>query len=413
MISPTTARQNYWLGIDVAKNFHQSVLVDHKNQPLGESLRFSNNQEGFRKLIIELNKHSATQRNSVIVALESTGNYWQHLARFLYDYGCQIILINPIETQSLSKIEVRKIKNDKVDARRIIQVARNKKYPYCWVPDKRQERIKKMTRFAFRIDRQINFLEEQILNIIDNVCPELEQYFPQLFISKTAIAILEKWPDLRKLDKVRDKTFTEFLRKKSRGHIKEDKALKILESIRKSIAKNNRDELSEMELQMSIEQLRQLKSQSQIAEEKAIDLAQEYYPQDFQNINSVIGVSKLVAAVSLAEIGDINKFDTKEKLVAFAGLDPSVKQSGNYVRRQGNHISKRGSKYLRKHLYYAAKAAIMFDPELQQWYYKKKAEGKHYNVCVCAIARKILCRIYAVWNERREYAVKENSFTDK
>ena len=407
MNSPITAHQNYWLGIDVAKNFHQSVLVDRGNQPLGESLRFSNNQEGFGKLIAELDRYSVTQRNLITVALESTGNYWQHLAHFLHDQGCQIILINPIETQSLSKIEVRKIKNDKVDARRIIQVAQNKKHPHYWVPDKKQERIKKMTRFAFRLDRQINFLEEQILNIIDNICPELEQYFPQLFVSKTAVAVLEKWPDLRKLDRVRDKTFTEFLRKKSRGHIKEDKALKILNSIRKSIAKNNRDELSEMELQMSIQQLRQLKSQSKVAQEKGIELAKEYHTQDFQNINSVIGVSEFVTAVSLAEIGDINKFDTKEKLVAFAGLDPSVKQSGNYIRRQGNHISKRGSKYLRKHLYYAAKAAIMFDPELQKWYYKKKAEGKHYNVCVCAIARKILCRIYAVWKEQREYEVRK------
>ena len=408
MTSPTTAHQTFWLGIDVAKNFHQSVLVDQQNQPLGESLKFSNNQEGFGKLIAELDNHLVVQKDFVTVALESTGNYWQHLAHFLYDKGCRIVLVNPIQTQQLSKIHIRKVKNDKVDARRIIQVAQNKKHPHYWVPNEKQERLKKLTRFAFRLDRQINFLEEQIINLIDSICPELQQYFKQFFISRTAMAILEKWSDLRKLDRIRDNTFTEFLRKKSRGHIKKDKALKILQSIRKSIASNNRDELSKMELQMSIQQLKQLRNQLKVVKEKAVGLAKEYYLEEFKYINSVIGISEFMTAVNLAEIGDINKFDTKEKLVAFAGLDPSVKQSGNYTRKQGNHISKRGSKYLRKHLYHAAQAAIMFDPELKKWYQKKKAQGKHYNVCVCAIARKILCRIYAVWKEQREYVVRKS-----
>lgn len=130
MQSPNIAHQNFWLGIDVTKNFHQSVLVDQKNQQIGESLKFSNTKAGFGKLISELSRHSLEQRNSVTIALESTGNYWQHLARFLYEQNCQIILVNSIETQKLSRTEIRKVKNDKVDAKRIIYVAQNKKHPH-------------------------------------------------------------------------------------------------------------------------------------------------------------------------------------------------------------------------------------------------------------------------------------------
>jgi transposase len=399
---------HFWLGIDVAKNFHQAVVVDNHNQQLGESFCFSNNPKGFTELVTELNNLSVLEGNRITAGLESTGNYWQHLARFLKNKGCEIVLVNPIETQKLTKTSIRKIKNDKVDAKRIIQVVKNKKHPIKWMWNEKQIRLKKLTRFAFRLNRQIIFLEEQIINIIDNICPELEKYFPQLFVSKTAVSILEKWPDLRKLDRARNETFTEFLRKKSRGHIKKDKALKILESIRKSIAKDNRDELSELELQMSIQQLRQLKKQFQIIKEKSIVLAKEYYAKEFKYINSVIGVSEFMASVVLAEIGDIHKFDKKEKLIAFAGLDPSIKQSGNFIRKQGNHISKRGSKYLRKQLYHAAQASLMFEPELKEWYDKKKKQGKHHKVCLCAIARKILCRIFVVWKEQKEYVVREN-----
>ena len=110
----------------------------------------------------------------------------------------------------------------------------------------------------------------------------------------------------------------------------------------------------------------------------------------------------------LCEIGNINRFSNKGQLTAFAGLDASVKESGEYRRKQGNHISKRGSKHLRRQLYYAAKTAIMFDPELTAYYQKKKEQGKHYNVIMIAVARKILMRCYAVLKQKRLYELRNS-----
>jgi transposase len=397
---------HFWLGIDVAKHNHQAVVMDINGQKLGESFSFANTQSGFSELWAELNTRCLVdvgQRN-IAVGMESTGNYWQHLARFLENHDCQIVLTNPIETQEVARKSIRKVKNDRVDAARIIEVVKTKNHP-VWVTDKKQLRLRKLTRFAFRLKRQKSFLEEQILNVIDSICPELQSFFPQFFVNKTSIAILEKWPDMRRLDQVRDKTFTEFLRKKSHGHIKMDQADQILRAIKTSIAKDNRDELSALELQMSLKQLRQLERQIEIVENKAIALAREH--ADFENINSIPGISEFIAAVALAEIGDIDKFNQPEQLTAFTGLDPSVKESGSYKRKQGNHISKRGSKYLRREMYFAAKAAIMFDSELKAWYQKKKQEGKHYNVIICAVARKMIARIFAVWKEHRKYQPKK------
>ena len=131
----------------------------------------------------------------------------------------------------------------------------------------------------------------------------------------------------------------------------------------------------------------------------------KYFASEIELLTSIKGVSSEIASATLAEIGDIKRFENKDQLTAFAGLDPSVKQSGNYVRKQGNHISKRGSKYLRKRIYFAAKTAVIFDPELKEYYLKKKAQGKHYNVIICAVGRKMLMRIYAVLKQKRPYEV--------
>lgn len=119
-----------------------------------------------------------------------------------------------------------------------------------------------------------------------------------------------------------------------------------------------------------------------------------------------MGVSPFSAAVYLSEIGNIDRFKNKNQLTAFAGIDASVCESGNYKRKQGNRISRRGSKYLRKQLYYAAKTAVIFDPELKKFYLKKKKEGKHYNLIMIAVARKILMRIYIVLKQKRLYEVR-------
>lgn len=397
----------FYLGVDVAKHTHQAVLNNQFGQLLGKSFSFNNSQRGFNKLAEQIKQYCPRENNPCIkVGIESTGNYWQHLARFLKALGCEINLINPIETQELTKTSIRKVKNDKADASRIIKLVQTKKHA-SWVLNEQQLKLRKLTRFTFRLLRQINFLEEQIINLVDTICPELPGFFEHFFQSKTSLNILEKWPDFRKLDRVHDKTFIEFLRKSSRGHIKQDKALKMLSAIRSSIGKETRDEYSALELRMLMNQFRQLETQLNQIKVKAINLAQEFYPQEFKWINSVIGVSEYMTAVIRAEVGDISRFDKPKQITAFAGLDPSVKQSGRYLRKQGNRISKRGSKYLRRELYFAAKASIMFDPELKAWYEKKKAQGKHYNLCMCAIARKILLRVWACWKEQREYQIKQ------
>ena len=191
----------------------------------------------------------------------------------------------------------------------------------------------------------------------------------------------------------------------SRGRIKQERARKVIQELDNSLGLNYRSKNSQLQLRILLESLELTQKQIQEVKDQ-IEKQSQNFLEEMNYLTSIKGVSAYLASVILSEIGDISRFKNKDSLTAFAGLDPSVKQSGKYLRKQGNHISKRGSKYLRRQLYYAAKTAIIFDPELKSYYLRKKSQGKHYNVIMCAVARKILMRVYAVLKQKRLYELR-------
>ncbi|MCL2413544.1 MAG: transposase, partial [Bacteroidales bacterium] len=104
----------------------------------------------------------------------------------------------------------------------------------------------------------------------------------------------------------------------------------------------------------------------------------------------------------LSEIGDIHRFDIPNKLVAFAGLDVKVTQSGEFVGTK-NRISKRGSPYLRRAIWLAAGIAAFNDPILSEYYQSLRARGKHHLTAVGAVSRKLCNIIFVILRENRPY----------
>jgi transposase len=131
----------------------------------------------------------------------------------------------------------------------------------------------------------------------------------------------------------------------------------------------------------------------------------------FPLLLSIPGVGKLTAATIIGEIGDVNRFPTTKQLITYAGLNPTVYQSGRF-KASNNKISKRGSTYLRKSLYQATTAAIRKvkgepnNPTLYDYYTKKRNEGKPYKVAVIATASKLLRIIYGVWKNNEKFIIK-------
>lgn len=119
-------------------------------------------------------------------------------------------------------------------------------------------------------------------------------------------------------------------------------------------------------------------------------------------LQTIPGVGPEIATLLIAEIGDARRFRDAKALMAYAGLDPRVKQSGLGL-KHNTHLTKRGSPYLRQALYLAAASAERHDPELRATYEKKRAEGKRYKEATIVVARKLLARVYAVWKRGTAY----------
>jgi len=152
-----------------------------------------------------------------------------------------------------------------------------------------------------------------------------------------------------------------------------------------------------------LEQLDLLLSQIETLE-NSIDEMMNQIPQ---YITSIPGVGKVTGSAILAEIGDINRFESSEKLVAFAGIDPTVYETGQFVAKK-TRMSKRGSPHLRYALWQAASMAIQYDPELKAYYQAKRAEGKHHGTALGAVCNKLISRIYIILKEQRPYIVRES-----
>lgn len=152
-------------------------------------------------------------------------------------------------------------------------------------------------------------------------------------------------------------------------------------------------------------QIKQLIEQIMFSEEQLQTLEAQIASilyQTNQVIATIPGIGDTLGAVILGEIGDIHRFDSPSKLIAFAGLDVKVNQSGEFSGTK-NKISKRGSPYLRRAIWLAAQHAAFCDPTLSAYYQSLKSRGKHHLIAISAVARKLCNILFAILRENRPY----------
>ena len=135
-----------------------------------------------------------------------------------------------------------------------------------------------------------------------------------------------------------------------------------------------------------------------------------YEPGAQRLLRSIPGIGITTAAALVAFVGDINRFPSPEKLVAYIGMDCRVHESGTSIKGKG-YISKRGNSYLRRMLFNAAFIARQKNPDLKTYFKKKKSEGKHYFSALCAVERKLIHLIWAVWKRGTPYELRESTAT--
>lgn len=374
-----------FIGIDIAKSTHFASAVNSDGEVLVEPFKFSNNDEGFQKFIKTFSNYDIS---NCLVGLESTGIYGDNLTAFLFDKGFKIGKINPIQTDSLRSSNIRKTKNDKVDTFLIIQCLKLNHYTLVTQKDIELIKLKTICRFKSDVIKSQSKAKTQLVNCLDIAFPELANFFSDLHIS-SSYALLSKYPTARIIAKVKLKTLTNLLYSASRGHFKEDKAIALKELAKRSIAMDN--PAIGIQIKMLIEQIQML--------QKQIDLLDIHISNIMEQLDSPIssipGIGIWLGAIIISEIGDINRFSSPKKLLAFAGLDPSVRQSGNF-NATNTKISKRGSKHLRFAIGRAAQLIIWNDDTFYQYYTTKLAQGKSYLNAIGHVSHKLTRVIFTL-----------------
>ena len=386
----------YYCGIDVAKRKHSAMVLNEKVETMQQNFTFKNDREGFDKLLSLLKPFSG----DLVVALEATGHYWLSLYECLSTANYPVVVLNPLQVHAYQRSGIRKRKNDRIDAFWIADYARiaNRKATVKQAPELMQ--LRELTRFRFRLTENIGNCKRKLLTILDRVFPEYETLFSSVFLT-TSKQLLAKAITAQEFADFDLQELTELLSRASRGRFGQEKAATILEKARHSIGISTFANSARVQVQCLLAQLNLLEEQCQEID-KEIEILMAQLPQ---HITTIPGVGAVTGAAILGEIGDIHRFDAPEKLVAYAGIDATVYQSGNFEATE-THMSKRGSPFLRVALWQAASMAALYDPQLKEYYQKKKAEGKHHGTAVGAVARKLLARIFIILKENRPYEIR-------
>lgn len=387
-----------FVGIDIAKRSHEACVIDQNGSFLVKPFKFANSTVGFDKLLAPL-QTVFSDLSAFRFGMEATGHYWLNLYCKLIEQGLCVHVINPVQSDALRGLYIRKVKNDSKDSFIIAELIRFGRYSETTLSDPDIIALRELTRQRFYLVDCISDAKRKIISLVDKIFPEYETLFSDMFGS-TSLALLENYTTPEAISEVPTDTLSDFLRQASKGRFGADKAEQIQNIARNSFGSFLFADSSAFAIRQFLEQVKLLESQVRELEEYIAETLEKFNSQ----LTSIKGIGTTLAAVFVAEIGDINRFSSPDKLAAFAGIDPTVKQSGEFTGTH-NHMSKRGSPYLRRALYLAAVACNLHNPALHAVYEKKRAQGKHHNVALSAVSRKLVNIIYAVMKSGKPYVM--------
>ena len=376
-----------FVGIDVAKDKHDCFITNSDGETLANVFTIQNNREGLDELYQRI-EEVTKDLTKVKVGLEATGHYSYNILGFILDKGFATYVINPLHTNLYRKsLSLRKTKTDKVDARTIAMMLMSdvnlKPYSYS---SYHNEELKSLCRYRFDKVRERAKLKISIGRLVTILFPELEKLVPSLHLN-SIYTLLYEFSGATAIAKVHLGKLTNLLYKASKGHYGKTTAILFRDAARRSIGSHM--PAKSLELKHTIKLIRELSSEiSEI--EDAIKILMDKINSP---ILSIPGISYRMGAMIIAEIGDFNNFSYADKILAYAGLSPSIFQSGQ-LDYSYSRMEKRGSKYLRYALFNAARFVCQWDPTFASYLAKKRSEGKHYYVAISHACKKLVRVIY-------------------
>ncbi|MGX8794461.1 IS110 family RNA-guided transposase [Oceanobacillus sp. M60] len=393
----------FYLGIDIGKCTHVASVMDDTGKIVLKGFSFPNTLEGGHALLTRLRTISDNPSH-FLTGMEATGHYWLALFSFLDDADYFVHVINPIQTDGWRKgTEIRKRKTDIIDSVLIADLIRYGSFADTALANEEMFSLRQLTRYRSYLVGTAGDFKRKIIAVLDQVFPEYDTVFSKIGVfGKASKAALFEYSTPDAFNEISADTLAETLRLASRNRVGLVKAESLKTAALDSFGIRFAQDAFTFQLRSMIEQLNFLETQIKQAEEEINQL--------MTSVNSVIetipGIGPITGATILGEIGDIHKFSSPKKLVAYAGIDASVSQSGQFDATH-NVMSKRGSPYLRKSLFQAAIVASRSDPVLKAFYEKKRSEGKHHLTAIGAVSRKLCYIIHAILTKNEPYEIRQ------
>lgn len=384
------------VGIDIAKRSHMVSVIDAEGRTVYKPFAIRNNCSGCNVLLGRLRKLT-NQKSEFILAMESTAHYWLALYTRLRKEGYRVVVLNPIQTNAMREMFIREAKTDEIDTLIIAETIRFGRYKASSVPQEKLLALRELCRNRCYLVDMGSDLKRKITALLDQVFPEFETQFDSIFC-KSAVAVLKQYPTPEKLSRAQLGKLTEILQAASNGRFGEWKARQLKELAKDSFGIPDCESAYSTLLLMHLDQLQSLQDGAAALERRMGEL----FSQFDSTLTSITGIGPVLGAVILSEIRDISCFASADKLAAYAGLDPKVKQSGE-TKSTAVHMSKRGSPYLRRAIWLASTTAVQYDPMFKAYYEKKASQGMRYMNIIGHVSKKMTAVIFAVMRDNKVY----------
>lgn len=386
----------FYCGIDIAKYRHEATVIDEAGAALLDSISFANSKEGCEKLLA-LFQRLDVSRDNLLIGMEATGHYWLSVYGYLLEHGFEVKVINPIQSEAFRKMYIRQTKNDRKDSFIIAQIMRFGQFSSTGLSEETIVAMRQLSRYRLALVDACGDCKRRVIALLDQVFPEYDALFSDTF-GVASKEVLANYPTPEDLLSVSTRKLSNLLEKASRGRLGKEKAEQLKAAAVNSFGVSFAKDAFAFQIRQLIEQLEFLEGQIAELEEQISFLLK----QTGSYITTIPGIGDTLGAIILSEIGDIHRFDAPNKLVAFAGLDVRVTQSGEFTGTR-QKISKRGSPYLRRAIWLAASRAAFCDPILSVYYQSLRARGKHHLTAIGAVSRKLCNTIYTILKDNRPW----------
>ena len=386
----------YFVGIDISKYKHDCCIISAADQMVVSKFTVKNDKAGFEQLLTIFNSLSNPQ--DIRIGFESTAHYALNLELFLENANHSFMEINPVLIKEYKKsTSLRRTKTDSIDCESIARWLMTVEYKPHSKGFYHAYSLKSLTRLRDRLVRQRSFYLIKITNVLDHTFPEFKPFFHER-LSKTALYLLENYGSAEKMARMNSVSYDK-LRSISRGKFSPQQFLELKELATNTVGVNN--SIFDVELNSLLTLYKSLVKEIGTLENEINKLIEEVHP----HYMSVPGIGPISAAVIYSEYGDISNFSNPGQMLAFAGIEPGINDSG--TESHGGRMVKRGSSQLRYVLINCCLPLIRFDITFATYYAKKRGEGKPHRVAITHVAKKLVRVIYALERQEVDYNIQK------